>query len=430
MSDDRVISGRLARLSRLAAMAPKAGLALARGLAGQEDDTGGVGGVLSDTLGKLKGGSLKLGQLLAQVGDDLPAGARLRLGELYASAPPLSADALAAALEEELGAPPERCFSRFDRSPFAAASLGQVHAATLPGGEEVAVKIQYPGAEEALQHDLALLAGAVGSASLGGALMDTRGFLVALRDATLAELDYEGERARLERMRAALAPWPDLVVPRVWSERSSRRVLTLERLPGPTLHAWMDQPQPAEARAAIGRLLVRAVLGPTLRSGMVNADAHPGNFLVGPDGRLGLVDFGAVVAVDPGIVAGLGALMSALVGDRRPSPEAARGLLEGAGMPLRLPPDRARRFAGEILDILWPAFRGPWDFSRDSRMGALGRLKQERPLDTLGGRPRPELLPILRALIGLHHALARLATPVDVRAELVALLGPEARACA
>lgn len=425
-ADDRVLSGKLGRLGRLAALGPRAGMALARGVIGQDEGGAGFGGALFDTLGRLKGGSLKLGQLLAQVGDDLPAGARLRLGELYASAPPLDPDALARVLTAELGASPEERFRSFDRQPLAAASLGQVHRAVLHDGTEVAVKIQYPGADEALRHDLELLEGALGTASLGGALLDVRGWLVALREATLAELDYTAEQARLERMRAALAPWPDLVIPRVHGEVSSKRVLTLGFIPGPTLHAWMDGPALGSARAAQGRRLVRAVLAPPLLAGIVNADAHPGNFLVTPQGALGLVDFGAVVSLPAARQEGLRGLFGALLEPQAPAPPRAIEILEEAGMPLRLPEARARRFAADLFAILRPAFQGPYDFARGSVLGGLGRLKQERPLDSLGGRPTPDVLPLLRALVGVHHALVRLGVPVDVRAEAQALLAVRA----
>lgn len=425
---DRVISGRLGRLSRLAGMAPRAGLALARGVTGLDAEGAGLGAVLSDTLGKLKGGSLKLGQLLAQVGDDMPAGARLRLGELYAEAPPLSPDAVIGLLESELGAPVDTLYARFEREPFAAASLGQVHAAWSDDGTPLAVKIQYPGVEEALAHDLELLAGAVGTASLGGALLDARGWLVALRDATLGELDLGAEASRLERMAEASQGWPDLVIPKVYRQRSSRRVLTMDRLEGPTLHAWMERPPAPERRAALGRQVVRAVVGPALRRGLINADAHPGNFIVLSDGRLGLIDFGAVCELPEARRAGLLALIGVLMAPSRPSPQRTCAVLREAGMNLELPPARAERFAREIFEILRPGFQGPHDFERGSLMTPLGRLKQQRPLDTLGARPTPDVLPLLRALVGVHHALRRLGVPIDVRAELEQILArPQAR---
>lgn len=421
---DRVITGRLGRLSRLAGMAPRAGLALARGVTGMDAEGAQLGSVLSDTLGKLKGGSMKLGQLLAQVGDDMPAGARLRLGELYAGAPPLSPDAVIGLLEAELGAPVDRLYARFERQPFAAASLGQVHAAWLEDGTALAVKIQYPGVEEALAHDLELLAGAVGTASLGGALLDARGWLVALRESVLGELDLGAEAARLERMAGALEGWPDLVIPGVLRQRSSRRVLTMDRLEGPTLHAWMEHPPDPRRRAALGRQALRAIVGPALRSGLINADAHPGNFIVMSEGRLGLIDFGAVSELPQPRRTGLIALVAALMAPARPSAERITGLLRGAGMGLELPAARAERFAGEIFEILRPGFQGAHDFERDSLMTPLGRLKQQRPLDTLGARPTPDVLPLLRALVGVHHALRRLGVPIDVRAELSAILAP------
>lgn len=422
MSDEgRVLTGRLRRLGRLSTLAPRAGLALARGALGGDEAGDALGGAISETLGRLKGGSLKLGQILAQVADDLPAGARLRLGRLYGEAPALDTDAVVAVLTEELGAPPSERFASFELTPFAAASLGQVHRAVLPDGTKVAVKVQYPGVEEALAHDLDLLSGATGTIGLGGALFDTRSYFVALRDATLAELDYASEAERLGRMRAALSPWVDLVVPRVHMAFSGRRVLTLDLLEGPTLHVWLDQATTEAARAAMGRQVARASFGPLLYAGLVNADAHPGNFVV-LDGRLGLVDFGAVVEVPRERVAGVERLLGLLVTGGEPGPEVVLSALEAAGFGSRLSRGRAASFGVELFRRLAPAFRGPHDFNQDPVMARVGELKLERPLDVMGTKPDPAILPVLRALVGVHHALRRLAVPVDLRAEVVGLL--------
>lgn len=412
--------GRLRRLGRLAAVGPRAGAEVAKTLLrrrvgrAEEGELGGeaVGEVLFQTLGDLKAVSLKVGQLVAQAADGLPEGARLRLGRLYSQAPPLPWSVVVGLLEAELGAPVETHFAHFETVPFAGASLGQVHRATLrEGGQAVAVKIQYPGVGEALVQDLEVLGRAVDTASLGGLVFDAGTYFSTFREATLAELDYRQEVDRMGEMAAVLARWPDLVVPRACQRLCTSRVLTSDLLTGPTLHERFGDSGPQAARDALAERVVRAVFGPLFGVGLVNADAHPGNFIVLEGDHLGLVDFGAVASVDAGVAEGMRELARSLrnLGERD-----WRRRFAAAGISMDLPEDRATAYLEDLARLLAPAFRGPVNFGRDRVLEQVGRLKQERPRDTLGFRADRALLPVGRAILGVYHALKHLGATIDV----------------
>ena len=200
--------------------------------------------VLAASAGRLKGGLAKVAQLAAYDPGAALGGrpgaserARAALGALWDQAPAVSAAAIGRVVEEDLGAPPEVAFARWDRAPLAAASLGQVHAAALADGTEVVVKVQYPGIAEALRADLdddgfvRRLAGA----GIGRSVDEPA--VRALADAVRGELDYRAEADALGRFAAAWAGHPVLRFPRVIAERSSARVLTMTRARGDSVAA-------------------------------------------------------------------------------------------------------------------------------------------------------------------------------------------------
>lgn len=381
-------AGRLRRVAHMARLLPAA-------VGGDRE-----GQLTYEILGGLKGGAQKLGQTLALVADGFPPAVRDRLGSLFGDAPPLPWADAEAVLRAELG-DLSAIFAHIDPAPLASASLGQVYRGRLRDGPEVAVKVQYPGVAAALLADLANLD--LGASPMV-ALVEAGAMLRGLREALVLELDYRVEAARTVQMAEALRPWPDLVVPQVHPHASAERVLTTTLLHGLTFHACVDDLAPAR-RELLVRQLPAAILGPIWSAGLVNADAHPGNLLVLPDGRLGLVDMGAVCAVPPARAAALGAGMDEILAGR-----ANAGTLRSMG--LEPGPDRA--LVTELLSLLDPLRATPWDFARDDLLERMAAAKRGHALSMRHVRLAPELLPIVRAVTGLHHGLRRLGLTMSL----------------
>ncbi len=253
-------------------------------------------------LGELKGGALKLGQALSIFEAALPpeiAGPyRATLTMLQESAPPLPAATVHKVLAADLGPDWRAEFAEFSDIPAAAASIGQVHRATWLDGREVAVKIQYPGAGQALSSDFAQLS-RIGR--LFGVLMpglDTKPLLEELRARVVEELDYRLEATSQQAFADAFAGDPDIYVPPVVT--ATDRVLITEWMTGTPL-AEIIASGTQEERNRVGLLIVRFLFSGPARAGLLHADPHPGNFRLLPDGRLGVLDFGAVDHLPDGL---------------------------------------------------------------------------------------------------------------------------------
>jgi predicted unusual protein kinase regulating ubiquinone biosynthesis (AarF/ABC1/UbiB family) len=267
-------------------------------------------------LGELKGGAMKLGQALsifeAALPPELAGPYRATLTRLQESAPPLPARTVHQVLERELGAAWRSSFKSFSDVPAAAASIGQVHQAVWQDGREVAVKIQYPGAGRALISDFNQLSRA---GRLFGLLMpglDVKPLLDELRDRVAEELDYRLEAASQGAFAAAYAGDPDIYVPSV--VMSTDQVLVTEWMDGiPLSRIISDGSQ--EERNRAGLLLIRFLWSGPVRAGLLHADPHPGNFRLLDDGRLGVLDFGAVDHLPDGLPPFFGHLLRLMHAD-------------------------------------------------------------------------------------------------------------------
>ena len=275
-------------------------------------------------LGELKGGAMKFGQMLsvfeAGLPEELMAPYRATLTKLQDAAPPLPAATVHKVLAAELGTRWRRQFAEFDDTPTAAASIGQVHRAVWKDGRDVAVKVQYPGAGDALISDLNQLSRAarVGTAWIPG--LEIGPILTELKQRMVEELDYTAEAQWQQTFHEAFADVEEFAVPAV--VRSSERVIVSEWLEGVPLSRLIADGSQDERDLAARRYLEFLFLGPS-RAGLLHADPHPGNFRLTPDGRLGVLDFGAVKQLPDGMPPEIGRLLlRALAGD-------AQGVVDG-----------------------------------------------------------------------------------------------------
>jgi predicted unusual protein kinase regulating ubiquinone biosynthesis (AarF/ABC1/UbiB family) len=405
-------TGRFRRLFRLASLGPRLGGAMVGG----EGMRRAVAERMLHTLGELKGGSMKVGQILAQIADALPEEVRRQLEGLFHDAPSLPWEEMRAVVEAELGSLDG--FAWFDTEPFAGASLGQVHGAVLPDGRVVAVKVQYPHVEEALTQDITNLRQFAQLSTAGGWVFDISAQLEAMQDALKGELDYRRELAALQCMRAVMARWPDLEVPEPIEPLCTGRVLTTILFEGPTLHE-VDGHLPEPERVRLAGQLTRAVFGPVLAGAVINADAHPGNFVVMEGGKLGLLDFGAVREVPLSAAEGLRGLLAAMLDDPKADPVPH---LQRMGFDFDPDNRRVRRSAEAMRAAIAPCFTGVHDFADDHTMEALMDIKRRHPLDSVHWVPPPATLHLMRAAMGWLHGQRLLGVRCDlseVMADLV-----------
>jgi predicted unusual protein kinase regulating ubiquinone biosynthesis (AarF/ABC1/UbiB family) len=261
-------------------------------------------------LGELKGGALKLGQALsvfeAALPPDLAGPYRATLTRLQESAPPLPVSSVHKVLAADLGPGWRDNFLDFDDTPAAAASIGQVHRAIWRDGRRVAVKIQYPGAGKALISDFTQLS-RIGR--LFGVLMpglDVGPLLDELRARVVEELDYRLEASSQEKFAQTYAGDADVFVPHVVT--ATDHVLVSEWMDGTPLSQVIARGTDQERNRA-GLLIVRFLFSGPARVGLLHADPHPGNFRLLADGRLGVIDFGAVDRLPDGFPPFFGTLL-------------------------------------------------------------------------------------------------------------------------
>jgi hypothetical protein len=247
---------------------------------------------VADALGNMKGAFMKLGQMASYLDVGLPDSVREALSSLQQDAPPMSAALAAGVVESELGGPPRDVFLEWDDRPIAAASIGQVHRAITRDGRAVAVKVQYPGVDEAIRADLDSAGIVFGAMRLALGNFDSEALVEEIRARVSEELDYENEARNTQLFADWYRGHPFIHVPDVVGDLSTARVLTTELGEGVRFDemALWDQAERNLAAEAIYRFVFRSLY----RLSAFNGDPHPGNYLFRPGGRVTFLDFGLV----------------------------------------------------------------------------------------------------------------------------------------
>lgn len=367
-------------------------------------------------LGELKGGAMKLGQALsvfeAALPEDSAAPYREALTRLQDAAPPMSATTVHRVLAEQFGRKWRERFRDFEDIPAAAASIGQVHRATWGDGRDVAVKVQYPGAGPALIADftqLSRFAWLFGRLSPG---LDVKPLLAELKQRALEELDYSLEADAQRAFAAAYASDHEIRIGRVVA--SAPKVLVTEWIEGTPLARIIAAGTRAE-RDRAGYLLSLLHFSAPQRAGLLHADPHPGNFRLLPDGRLGVVDFGAVARLPDGSPEPLGRLTRLLIaGD-------ADGVMDvlrtenfiRAG--IAVTPEQMVNYFGPALD---PLKSENYTFTRQWMQQQAARISDPRREEAQVGRQLnlpPSYLLIHRVTLGSIAILCQLGATAPYR---------------
>jgi predicted unusual protein kinase regulating ubiquinone biosynthesis (AarF/ABC1/UbiB family) len=383
------------------------------------------------TFSELKGGPLKLAQMLSIDRNLLPEAYSRQFAQAQYSAPPLSYPLVARTFRREFGREPHELFDEFSREALHGASIGQVHKARK-AGRDLAVKVQYPGVADSLKNDLRIVK-PLALQVLGLRERDVAAYFAEVEERLLEETDYARELEKSQQLSAASAHLAHLRFPAYYPEWSSARVLTMDWVDGEPLDRFADGPANQAARDQIGQALWDFYHHQIHELRVFHADPHPGNFLI-RDGDLWVLDFGCTKALkpefyhlqfqflDPALLDDAGRLERALesLNVILPDDDAnfrqqivllCRGSLDLVGKPFR----------SETFDFGDPEFmQAIYDLGLESRNNEIVRSPR-------GSRGSPHTIYVNRAYFGLYSLLARLRARVRTDAERWIAMGASPR---
>ena len=411
------LAGRVARFARVGAgLSGAAATFGANALMGKGDADVRNARALKEALGTLKGPVMKVAQIAATIPDLLPSEFAAELTELQTNAPSMGPAFVRRRMAAELGPDWRARFAEFDLIPAAAASLGQVHRAVALDGRSLAVKLQYPDMQSAVESDLTQLKTLMGLGRRMFSGIDTRELIVELGDRLREELDYAREAKAMALYHRFFEGREDIAVPEGDPTLSTGRLLTMEWLDGRGLHAFKSADQ--ETRNRVAKTLFEAWWTPLIHMGVIHGDPHLGNYtFTGEAHRLNLLDFGCIRIFPPSFVAGVVKLHRAMArGDREGEADAYRAwgfkdltddLMDVLGIWARfiygpLLDDRVRTVADGV---------GPGEYGRREAFQVKQALDQKGPVLI----PR-EFVFMDRAAIGLGAAFLHLGAEHNWRA--------------
>ncbi|MEG3087715.1 ABC1 kinase family protein [Sphingomonas sp. PB4P5] len=438
MTDDgtkgrTVPSGRLSRFGQFGRLAGGvAGGMLAEGARRLADGerprlrdmvlTPGNVGRIADRLSHLRGAAMKLGQMISMdAGDMLPPELAEIMARLRQNAQRMPPQQLQQVLAAQWGKDWRARFTRFDATPIAAASIGQVHRAQTRDGRDLAIKVQYPGVRESIDADVDNVATLLRVSGLLPRELDIAPLLVAAKEQLREEADYVREGEQMTLFGRLLADCPDYVVPALDAEFTTSTVLAMRYVEGHPIESLVDAPQ--EQRDAATRGLIALVLRELFEFGVMQTDPNFANYRIQRDtGRLVLLDFGASRPVAQATVEGYRDLLrAALAGDR----DGARAAALAAGFVGAGAVARHGAQLDQMIDIIIGEMRRPgaFDFGDRRFVGVLRDQGMDVAADQAAWHiPPADILFVQRKISGTALLAARLQARVDVRAMLQAYL--------
>jgi predicted unusual protein kinase regulating ubiquinone biosynthesis (AarF/ABC1/UbiB family) len=378
---------------------------------------------LMESLGRMKGLPMKLGQMLSYIDDFIPAELRTvyreTLRPLQVKVRPMRWAEIEAALTEDLGADAEHLFAHFDREPIAAASIGQVYKAELLDGTAVAVKVQYPGIVKAIQSDLKNVKLLRDVFALVLPQVDVERSLADVTARVLEECDYVSELLNQQQFRRVWEGDPELFIPGVYEELCGHQVLVSEFVEGLSFEEMLKVKGPEE-RSRLGQALFRFVFRSLYVFGMFHADPHPGNYVFPGDGRLAVLDFGCVQRYDLETRMALSRVRwQAAEGVR--GPELYQGMREAYGLPADVDEEELEFLEKYVLLAIEPVLEDRvfrYDREYTERLAALsvkGSMLGARKVVRKGIREakRPGLVFLNRIQYGLASVLASMGAEAN-----------------